>query len=120
MFLLSIRLPPRSTRTDTLFPYTTLFRSRPISPANQATFFTLCELRRPQIVSMSVPFLLQRNSRSAAKSPSRGEDRKTTRLNCRHQCAARLPSSACKKTRRPPPPCAHGYHAHDPSTPKQT
>src|SRR3546814_12704854 len=26
-FLLMIRLPPRSTRTDTLFPYTTLFRS---------------------------------------------------------------------------------------------
>src|SRR3546814_17377806 len=24
-----IRLPPRSTRTDTLFPYTTLFRSHP-------------------------------------------------------------------------------------------
>src|SRR3546814_1026641 len=24
-----IRLPPRSTRTDTLFPYTTLFRSQP-------------------------------------------------------------------------------------------
>src|SRR3546814_19335248 len=28
IFLLMIRLPPRSTRTDTLFPYTTLFRSR--------------------------------------------------------------------------------------------
>src|SRR3546814_8806482 len=27
-----IRPPPRSTRTDTLFPYTTLFRSRPILP----------------------------------------------------------------------------------------
>src|SRR3546814_1981406 len=27
MFLLIIRRPPRSTRTDTLFPYTTLFRS---------------------------------------------------------------------------------------------
>src|SRR3546814_997059 len=26
-----IRRPPRSTRTDTLFPYTTLFRSRPPS-----------------------------------------------------------------------------------------
>src|SRR3546814_9862035 len=26
-FFLRIRLPPRSTRTDTLFPYTTLFRS---------------------------------------------------------------------------------------------
>src|SRR3546814_4319442 len=33
-----IRRPPRSTRTDTLFPYTTLFRSfrgeRPIKPGN--------------------------------------------------------------------------------------
>src|SRR3546814_4284004 len=28
IFFLSIRLPPRYTRTDTLFPYTTLFRSR--------------------------------------------------------------------------------------------
>src|SRR3546814_11621363 len=28
-FFLMIRPPPRSTRTDTLFPYTTLFRSRP-------------------------------------------------------------------------------------------
>src|SRR3546814_6906007 len=31
-----IRRPPRSTRTDTLFPYTTLFRSprrRPVHPA---------------------------------------------------------------------------------------
>src|SRR3546814_5298760 len=32
-----IRLPPRSTRTDTLFPYTTLFRS-PVR---------MCELVRP-------------------------------------------------------------------------
>src|SRR3546814_6701120 len=28
-FFLMIRRPPRSTRTDTLFPYTTLFRSFP-------------------------------------------------------------------------------------------
>src|SRR3546814_5137790 len=27
-FFVMIRLPPRSTRTDTLFPYTTLFRSK--------------------------------------------------------------------------------------------
>src|SRR3546814_7919753 len=26
-----IRRPPRSTRTDTLFPYTTLFRSQPLA-----------------------------------------------------------------------------------------
>src|SRR3546814_3424248 len=28
IFFLMIRRPPRSTRTDTLFPYTTLFRSK--------------------------------------------------------------------------------------------
>src|SRR3546814_9772306 len=33
VFFLMIRRPPRSTRTDTLFPYTTLFRSaREIGP----------------------------------------------------------------------------------------
>src|SRR3546814_11311702 len=31
VFFLMIRRPPRSTRTDTLFPYTTLFRSLPIA-----------------------------------------------------------------------------------------
>src|SRR3546814_2283923 len=31
-FFLMIPRPPRSTRTDTLFPYTTLFRSPPDSP----------------------------------------------------------------------------------------
>src|SRR3546814_1416222 len=32
-----IRRPPRSTRTDTLFPYTTLFRSRSQPSAAEAT-----------------------------------------------------------------------------------
>src|SRR3546814_5012069 len=32
VFFLMIRRPPRSTRTDTLFPYTTLFRSRVYYP----------------------------------------------------------------------------------------
>src|SRR3546814_9031692 len=32
-FFLMIRRPPKSTRTDTLFPYTTLFRSRASWPA---------------------------------------------------------------------------------------
>src|SRR3546814_8704417 len=30
-----IRRPPRSTRTDTLFPYTTLFRSLPVHKARE-------------------------------------------------------------------------------------
>src|SRR3546814_5083353 len=32
-----IRRPPRSTRTDTLFPYTTLFRSATIPPTPPAS-----------------------------------------------------------------------------------
>src|SRR3546814_15475351 len=33
-----IRRPPRSTRTDTLFPYTTLFRSMIFHPAERAQY----------------------------------------------------------------------------------
>src|SRR3546814_16842622 len=36
VFFLMIRRPPRSTRTDTLFPYTTLFRSIPDSSRGHA------------------------------------------------------------------------------------
>src|SRR3546814_8531175 len=36
VFFLMIRRPPRSTRTDTLFPYTTLFRSYIACPGWQA------------------------------------------------------------------------------------
>src|SRR3546814_11920666 len=35
-FFLMIRRPPRSTRTDTLFPYTTLFRSRMVRECDEA------------------------------------------------------------------------------------
>src|SRR3546814_11052058 len=34
-----IRRPPRSTRTDTLFPYTTLFRSIPLVHADAGALF---------------------------------------------------------------------------------
>src|SRR3546814_1743106 len=43
-----IRRPPRSTRTDTLFPYTTLFRSLCFNPvdARSAAYNPLLEVRR--------------------------------------------------------------------------
>src|SRR3546814_16906806 len=42
-----IRRPPRSTRTDTLFPYTTLFRSRAADRGNGfAEFFAYLDLAR--------------------------------------------------------------------------
>src|SRR3546814_1542822 len=42
-----IRRPPRSTRTDTLFPYTTLFRSE-VRHLHQATAALLRAARREQ------------------------------------------------------------------------
>src|SRR3546814_15102827 len=43
VFFLMIRRPPRSTRTDTLFPYTTLFRS----VASQGVSHDLADCRMP-------------------------------------------------------------------------
>src|SRR3546814_823786 len=41
-FFLMIRRPPRSTRTDTLFPYTTLFRSHMKKPPTNRRLLTAC------------------------------------------------------------------------------
>src|SRR3546814_6608510 len=44
-FFLMIRRPPRSTRTDTLFPYTTLFRSKRILRSGQAPIILVLNWR---------------------------------------------------------------------------
>src|SRR3546814_14911432 len=44
-----IRRPPRSTRTDTLFPYTTLFRSEVPTPLMQGMTFNLNALAEDMI-----------------------------------------------------------------------
>src|SRR3546814_5028024 len=50
-----IRRPPRSTRTDTLFPYTTLFRSNgPISPARRTRLRTPTSTRVKMASSRSI------------------------------------------------------------------
>src|SRR3546814_8385610 len=62
-FFLMIRRPPRSTRTDTLIPYTTLFRSLPPLPAacvktgvsDAASIFSDDRHRENQSRSMPVP-----------------------------------------------------------------
>src|SRR3546814_11377237 len=46
VFFLMIRRPPRSTRTDTLFPYTTLFRSMSIDAAGGAGIAGIHNVRR--------------------------------------------------------------------------
>src|SRR3546814_5316042 len=49
-----IRRPPRSTRTDTLFPYTTLFRSHLDGTPN----FTLQHLECVELSSLHRPLIL--------------------------------------------------------------
>src|SRR3546814_14172464 len=63
-FFLMIRRPPRSTRTDTLFPYTTLFRSQaqtrqvPRAPGwyNLATHFPWIGMRTAEIGGAHVEY----------------------------------------------------------------
>src|SRR3546814_12943575 len=74
-FFLMIRRPPRSTRTDTLFPYTTLFRSSRrrtirmsavstrLAPFRRNLEFLGRWLRNPRAVGAVVP-----SSRSLARS----------------------------------------------------
>src|SRR3546814_7186456 len=102
-----IRLPPRSTRTDTLFPYTTLFRSingiaaqlqelcRRLRFKPEIARFALHVLEYRQaivdrsgadIVNIVVePAMIGRRTEAvaAARSMQRG-DRKSTRLNSSH------------------------------------
>src|SRR3546814_3378342 len=105
-----IRLPPRSTRTDTLFPDTTLFRScgfarlfdgvagaaQQVAQRREGRFIRLVNAdddaahRRRQITSHHLDI------EGRAVHPT---DRKSTRLNSSHYCASRMPSSACKKKR---------------------
>src|SRR3546814_20831828 len=77
LFFLMIRRPPRSTRTDTLFPYTTLFRSDRLAAPAMRHMIELAvpgpdagrtfQHRRHQIVEMQLL-----------------GDRKSTRLNSSH------------------------------------
>src|SRR3546814_11112919 len=93
VFFLMIRRPPRSTRTDTLFPYTTLFRSNKVHASCRYT-----DTRRPagaqhcarlgRLAGGIGPVGRARiqtdgpNVRPLARN--RAADRKSTRLNSSH------------------------------------
>src|SRR3546814_18425189 len=77
VFFLMIRRPPRSTRTYTLFPYTTLFRSA--AAISKARCYFLC--------SICVDCSFAGRSFSIQHRPCDSVlvlDRKSTRLNSSH------------------------------------
>src|SRR3546814_12042294 len=78
-FFLMIRRPPRSTRTDTLFPYTTLFRS------GDMRNWTPLLLRCGDGGGL-VQVVHGRDPRAAPRPHAAGgaADRKSTRLNSSH------------------------------------
>src|SRR3546814_19036803 len=84
-----IRRPPRATRPDTLFPYTTLFRSRPRPPA--ADRLAEGEVRKE-------PDRRRRQYRRAERGPCLWRDRRDRRPD---EAVSRQ-SRACLA--RPPPP----------------
>src|SRR3546814_20816988 len=70
LFFLMIRRPPRSKRTDTLFPYTTLFRSDKAAKATEITITPAhgqyCLSTNPKLPSQK---LLTTTHRVAATTP---------------------------------------------------
>src|SRR3546814_14574370 len=103
-----IRRPPKSTRTDTLFPYTTLFRSEETGPQEQRPPVRAPERRdrrkdperegadhvdgergprEERVPGRDVDAVARRGSRSAARGDEEqvgSADRKSTRLNSSH------------------------------------
>src|SRR3546814_12698588 len=101
-----IRRPPRSTRTDTLFPYTTLFRSEAVFDeieriVGDAVRQRLAVARhahhlpvRLGLHEIRLALARHRLAVDVQDAVEHLEDRKSTRLNSSHQCASRMPSSA--------------------------
>src|SRR3546814_9777966 len=69
-----IRRPPRSTRTDTLFPYTTLFRSRFLRADVSATHPATVAKSDAAISRSAVCTPRRRYLRIRARAPDRSEE----------------------------------------------
>src|SRR3546814_13016282 len=81
-FFLMIRRPPRSTRTDTLFPYTTLFRS-----VGVAAHIRAHRIIHPRPLQRGVGKGKSAGLDNMGGRPEAGggaQDRKSTRLNSSH------------------------------------
>src|SRR3546814_17647159 len=70
VFFLMIRRPPRSTRTDTLFPYTTLFRSASFRGGTTPETGSQRTIDRPDSVSRVMPPITTIRNTSRAMTSS--------------------------------------------------
>src|SRR3546814_19434507 len=74
VFFLSIRRPPRSTRTDTLFPYTTLFRSASLTfksaPENHGYKFQRIDLKGKPVIDADVDNVTDRSEEHTSELQS--------------------------------------------------
>src|SRR3546814_15996242 len=99
VFFLICRRPPRSKRTDTLFPYTTPCRSGEKAGVTLGEAFDVTaraeRTRYEKLSDRSYETGQQITVKNAkAEAVEVVIDRKSTRLNSSHYCASRLPSSA--------------------------
>src|SRR3546814_15919361 len=84
-FFLMIRRPPRSTRTDTLFPYTTLFRSPIGWICQRRRCKPGCQEQRQNNLFHIMTFQPSGGGFDrAARGMTLRQDRKSTRLNSSH------------------------------------
>src|SRR3546814_6889620 len=120
-----IRRPPKSTLTDTLFPYTTLFRSTGFSPAKSKRWPSVScrhQTYGRRFTALNPHFVCVRTNgrlRSGSRFRERGiewlhevngdaglghgqdysTDRQSTRLNSSQSSACTISSSASNKTK---------------------
>src|SRR3546814_17016770 len=102
-----IRRPPRSTRTDTLFPYTTLFRSRSSATAAAAAGSAASSAaRRALSVGSNSPLplaggvgggLVSSEAASDTPSPSPRSEERRVGKECVSTCRSRWSPSHYKK-----------------------
>src|SRR3546814_17758716 len=82
-FFLMIRRPPRSTRTDTLFPYTTLFRST-LEQIQQSFGQPAILVNNAGITRDNLMLRMKDDEWHDVINTNLSRDRKSTRLNSSH------------------------------------
>src|SRR3546814_13044086 len=92
-----IRRPPRSTRTDTLFPYTTLVRSQARNPAEQG--YAICQFHRE--TSLGKLLDRARKCRTQTETVRPWEDRAAARAGSKSAEASWLAGIECRSESRP-------------------